>query len=213
MVATSRISAKLRALALLFCAHARPRPVTRGRRDGRPPPALGTARRDRLAPTPDHRAATLGRQPACDAVGPHRPRRTRSHHADLAERPANRPTRDASSLAPRRLQGALAVAEPNTPRRAPRPGDGRARPVHGLGEQTLGGREDPRRAAQARHPRQQAYGPEVHARRAQGHAGRTAVVDFSPKPRPRDLGVRLPASLRRVLPPRRETRPRESCFR
>jgi hypothetical protein len=44
------------------------------------------------------------------------------------------PTRDAPSLAPRRIQGSLAVAEPNADRVALGAGDRRADPVHGFGE-------------------------------------------------------------------------------
>jgi hypothetical protein len=61
---------------------------------------------------------------------------------------AHRSTRNASSLAPRRLQGSVAVAQPNTPRVA-RSGDGRVGTIHDLGEQTLGRREDPRRTARS----------------------------------------------------------------
>src|ERR1019366_8901799 len=110
------------------------------------PPALGAARRDRLAQTPTHRPATLGCQAASDEIRPNRLGCARHGHPDLDERPAHRPTRDASSLASRRLQGSLAVAEPSTPDIAPRSGDARADPVHGLGEQTLG---RPRRTAGA----------------------------------------------------------------
>jgi len=99
------------------------------------------------------RPSTLGCQAARGAIRPNRPGRTRRCHPDVEERPAHRPTRDPSSLAPRRLQGSLALAESNAPRTAPRHGDGRADPVDGLGEQTLGRREDPRRTAQARRQR------------------------------------------------------------
>jgi|CZKU01.1.fsa_nt_gi hypothetical protein len=84
------------------------------------------------------RPSTLGCQAARGAIRPNRPGRTRRCHPDVEERPAHRPTRDPSSLAPRRLQGSLAVAEPNAARVAPRYGGGRACPVHGLGEHTLG---------------------------------------------------------------------------
>jgi len=64
----------------------------------------------------------LGCQAACDEVRPHRVGRARGRHSDMEERPAHRPARDASSLAPRRLQGPLAVAEASTPGIAHRPG-------------------------------------------------------------------------------------------
>jgi hypothetical protein len=126
--------------------------------------------------------------------------RARHGHPDLDERPAHRPTRDASSLASRRLQGSLAVAEPSTPDIAPRSGDARPDPVHGLGEQTLGRREDPRRVAQAGRQGQQTYHPEVHAGGAAPRAARAALVRVFAKPRPGDLGLRLSAGPRRVLP-------------
>jgi len=84
------------ASALPLGAHARSRDRARRRRGESLPPALVAARRDRPAPTPTHRSATLGQ-----------------------ERAADHPTRDASSLAPRRLQGSLAAAVSNTPRVAP----------------------------------------------------------------------------------------------
>ncbi len=67
--------------------------------------------------------AALGRQAARDAVRPDHLGRARWRHADLEERAAYRSTRNAASLAPRRLQGSLAVAEPNTTRIAPRSRD------------------------------------------------------------------------------------------
>src|SRR5450432_3287822 len=51
------------------------------------------------------RPSTLGCQAARGAIRPNRPGRTRRCHPDVEERPAHRPTRDPSSLAPRRLQG------------------------------------------------------------------------------------------------------------
>src|ERR1019366_5175924 len=91
-----------------------------------------------------HQRAVLQRSVARPrgAVRPNRPGRTRRRHPDVDERPAHRPTRDLSSLAPRRLQGSLALADSSAPRTAPRHGDGRADPVDGVGEQTLGRRED-----------------------------------------------------------------------
>src|ERR1019366_1637232 len=136
--ACSAIREKSRASALPLSSHARSRPRARRRRGGRLSPALGVAHRDRLAPPPARRRSTLGCQAARGAVRPNRPGRTRRCHPDVEERPAHRPTRDPSSLAPRRLQGSLAVAEPNAARVAPRYGGGRACPVHGLGEHTLG---------------------------------------------------------------------------
>src|ERR1017187_3421573 len=141
------------------------------------------------------RPSTLGCQAARGAIRPNRPGRTRRCHPDVEERPAHRPTRDPSSLAPRRLQGSLALAESNAPRTAPRHGDGRADPVDGLGEQTLGRREDPRRTAQARRQGQQAHDPEVHAGGAAHQTARPTLVHVSTKPRSGDLGLRLSASL------------------
>ena len=94
------------------------------------------------------------------------------------------PTRDPASLAPRRLQGPLAVAESNAPGVAPCYGDGHADPIDGVCEQTLGRREDPRRTAQARRQSQQAHDPEVHAGGAARQTARAAVVHVSTKPRP-----------------------------
>ena len=62
-----------------------------------------------------------------------------------------------------RLLPSWLLPESNATRAAPRYGDGRADPIDGLGEQTLGRREDPRRTSQARRQGQQAHGPEVYA--------------------------------------------------
>jgi hypothetical protein len=51
-----------------------------------------------------------GRPAAGDAARPDRAGGTRCHHADVEERAAGGPPRDASPLAPRRLQGSLALA-------------------------------------------------------------------------------------------------------
>ena len=175
--------------ALPLRAHARSRARARRHRGESLPPALVAARRDRPAPTPTHRSATLGHRAARDAVRSVRLGRTRCCHTDLEERAPDYPTRDASSLAPRRLQGSLAVAVSNTPRVAPGSRDGRGDPVHAVGEQTLGRRADPRRTAQARRQSQQTHDPEVNSGGATPRAARAALVNVSTKPRSRDLGV------------------------
>jgi len=58
--------------ALPSRAHARRPSHARLHRGRRPSPALGAARRDRLAQTPTHRPATLGCQAASDEVRPNR---------------------------------------------------------------------------------------------------------------------------------------------
>jgi len=105
VVATSRIGENFRGIGTTLGARAPSRARARRRRGGRLSPSLVAARGDRVAPTPTHRAATLGRQAARDAVGPDRLGRARCRHADLEECAAHRRTRDASSLTPRRLQG------------------------------------------------------------------------------------------------------------
>src|ERR1700690_1699214 len=96
----------------MFAHHVRRR--DRNRRRPRRPASLATvvAHRNRLAPTPTHRAGAVSRPAARDAPRPDRAGGTRCHHADVEERAAGGPTRDASPLAPRRFQGSLALALP-----------------------------------------------------------------------------------------------------
>ena len=81
---------------------------------------------------------------------------TRCHHANVDECAAGGPTRDASPLAPRRLQGSLALALPARADVAHRRRDRGADPHDGARKRALGGRADSRRIAQARDQSQQA---------------------------------------------------------
>ena len=55
-------------------------------------------------------------------------------------------------------------------------------PGHGHCQRAVGRRTDPRRTAQARHPREQADGPTVHAVRPSSRAARPDLGDLPPEP-------------------------------
>src|ERR1700685_2595454 len=107
VLATSPISEKTRYFRVTLACHAEGHTRARRHRGRHVSLTNVPPHRARLAPAPTHGAATLGRQAARHAVRPDRPGRPRRHHADLEERAAHCPTRNASSLAPRRLQGSV----------------------------------------------------------------------------------------------------------
>jgi hypothetical protein len=94
------------------------------------------------------------------------------------------------------------LAEPDAPRVAHRAGDGRADPVHGLGQQTLGRQRIRGELLKLGIEVSKRTVPGVHARGAASQTAWAALVNVSTKPRPRALGLRLSASLRRILPRR-----------
>ena len=158
------------------------------------------ARGGRLAAPPSRHSAAVGRQAEGDPTRPDRVGRARCLDADVEECAAHRPARDASSLASRRLQGPVALAEPTALRKAPPRRDRRVDSLDGVQQLDVGGGKNPRRIAQARDQSQQTHDPEVHTRSPAGQTAWAALVHVLAKPCPRSLGVRLSASLRRVLP-------------
>ena len=158
------------------------------------------ARGGRLAAPPSRHSAAVGRQAEGDPTRPDRVGRARGLDADVEECAAHRPARDASSLASRRLQGPVALAEPTALRKAPPRRDRRVDSLDGVQQLDVGGGKNPRRIAQARDQSQQTHDPEVHTRSPAGQTAWAALVHVLAKPCPRSLGVRLSASLRRVLP-------------
>jgi len=142
VLATSPIGRKCARDSAMFAHDVRHR--DRARRRSRRPVSLATvvAHRNRLAPTPTHRAAPVGRPTARDAARPDRAGGTRRHHADVEERAASGPTRDASSLAPRGLQGSVALAQSARVHVAHRGRDRGADPHDGARKRAVGGRAD-----------------------------------------------------------------------
>jgi hypothetical protein len=150
-MATCAISEKSRASALPLRSFSKPSwcpPPSPRRPGGRASPALDAARRDRLAPTPAHRAATLGYQASCDAVRSH-PSLSRAKRTRLAPSQIPEQTMRKSAVGSHLYGPVLPRADRRFGQRKPRLGrpgsDVRPvrRPKAGCGPSRRGLREDP----------------------------------------------------------------------
>jgi len=156
-------------------------PVATARRECLPPPATAGAPAGCQAPRPD-------------GGGSGTPGAARRPRPRMATGAAARPTRDAAALAPRRVPRALATqVTPGAGPPAARSGDHRPDPTAGGRQPPLGRGADPWRVGQARHPRGQAHHPDLLADLPCLTPTRAILGDVPAQPRPRDLGLRLPA--------------------
>jgi hypothetical protein len=152
--------------------------------------------------------ALLRQQPHCgaakdprsgpvDAVGALHHEPCRTPHTRVGHGGLTRSASDAPSLASSRTS--RTVATTFSAARSTSHGAGRAHPTDRHEQSSLGRRADSRGAAQARHPREQTYGPTLYA-----------AIHASRRQRPKLVDV--PAQPRRVGP-RTSCRPNDARFR